>query len=365
MQQKLLDIAGRFALEGEIRKIESLGQGFINDTFIIRSSEGAPDYILQRKNHAIFPDVPAMMDNILKVTAHIRKQVVAQGGDPLREVMTIVLTKEEGKPYVIVDGEYWTVSVFIADTIAYDRADTPELARKGGEGIGKFQAQLADFTEPLHETIPGFHDMAFRFKQWDEVLAADPVGRKAQLEQEIGWIESRRQEMLEFRKLIGPVLPVRVTHNDTKINNVLFDKQGNVLCVIDLDTVMNASPLNDYGDAIRTYTNTGAEDDRDLKKVGMSMEMFEAYTDGYLSQQAAKLCQAEIDYLAFGARYIVFEQVLRFLMDYIDGDRYYRIASPDHNLIRTHAQYALLQSIEAQYDAMCEVVRKIAAKYRQ
>ena len=155
-----------------------------------------------------------------------------------------------------------------------------------------------------------------------------------------------------------------MTHNDTKINNILFDKQGEVLCAIDLDTVMNSTSLNDFGDAIRSYANTGDEDDRDLSRVGISPEMFSAYTDGYLSQRAAQLTETEIGHLAFSARYITFEQVLRFLMDYIDGDTYYKIKYPDHNLVRTHAQYRLLQSMEEHYGEMCRIVDGIAAKYR-
>lgn len=365
LERKLRAIAAEFALEGEVESIRTLGEGFINDTLLIRTKGGAPDYILQRKNRSIFPDVPAMMENIRKVTEHIRRGVVARGGDPLREVMTVVPARDGRLYFVDEEGEYWAVTLFIGDTIAYDRADTPELARKGGEGIGKFQAQLADFTEPLAETIEGFHNIRFRFGQWEAVLAADPAGRKASVAEEIGWVESRRREMLAFWELVEKgVLPVRVTHNDTKINNVLFDRQGEVLCAIDLDTVMNSTCLNDFGDAIRTYANTGAEDDPDLSKVSLSVDMFRAYTEGFLSQRARQLEQAEIDYLAFSARYITYEQVLRFLMDYIDGDRYYRIKSPDHNLVRTRAQYRLLQSMEEQYNELCAIVKEVAAKYR-
>jgi len=366
LERKLRAIAAEFALEGEVESIRTLGDGFINDTLIIRTAGPAPDYILQRKNKSIFPDVPAMMENIRKVTDHIRRGVVARGGDPLREVMTVVPTRD-GKLYFLDDeGEYWAVTVFIGNTTAYNRADTPELARKGGEGIGKFQAQLADFTEPLAETIRGFHNIRFRFEQWDAVLAADPADRKASVGTEIGWVESRRREMLSFWELVETgVLPMRVTHNDTKINNVLFDERGEVLCAIDLDTVMNSTCLNDFGDAIRTYANTGAEDDPDLSKVSLSIEMFRAYTEGFLSQRARQLVQAEIDYLAFSARYITYEQVLRFLMDYIDGDRYYRTKSADHNLVRTRAQYKLLQSMEEQYDEMCAIVKEVAEKYRR
>ena len=254
MKAELQEIASQFALEGAITAIDSLGEGFINDTFIVRTAGDAPDYILQRKNKSIFPDVPAMMENIRKVTDHIRRRVAAAGGDPRREAMTVVATRDGKLYHVDAQGEYWAVSVFISDTIAYNKADSPELARKGGEGIGKFQAQLADFTEPLAETIKGFHNIRHRFVQWDEALRRDAAGRVKDLAEEIGWIESRRDEMLSFwSKVEDGTIPTRVTHNDTKINNILFDKQGEVLCAIDLDTVINSTSLNDFGDAIRSY----------------------------------------------------------------------------------------------------------------
>ena len=365
MQAELQKIASQFALESAITAIDSLGEGFINDTFIVRTEGDAPDYILQRKNKNIFPDVPAMMENIRKVTDHIRRGVVAEGGDPRREVMTIVPTHVGKYYFVDSQGDYWAVSVFIGDTISYTKADSPELARKGGEGIGKFQAQLADFTEPLAETIKGFHNIRHRFVQWDEGLGRDAAGRVKDLKEEIGWIESRRGEMLAFwSKVEDGTIPTRVTHNDTKISNILFDKKGGVLCAIDLDTVMNSTSLNDFGDAIRSYANTSEEDERDLSLVGLSPEMFRAYTEGYLSQRAKQLTASEIDNLAFSARYITFEQVLRFLMDYIDGDTYYRIKYPEHNLVRTHAQYKLLRSMEEQYGTMCDIVRETVAKYK-
>ena len=366
LQAELQKIASHFALEGDIAAINSLGDGFINDTFIIRTAGDAPDYILQRKNRNIFPDIPGMMENIRKVTEHIRRRIIAEGGDPMREAMTVVPTYDGKLYHIDSQGDYWAVTVFIADTVAYNKADSLELARKGGEGIGKFQAQLADFTEPLAETIKGFHNIRHRFVQWDEALKRDAAGRVKDLQTEIGWIESRRAEMLDFWKLVEEgTIPTRVTHNDTKINNILFNKEGEVLCAIDLDTVMNSTSLNDFGDAIRSYTNTGDEDDRDLSRVSMSIEMFQAYTEGYLSQRASQLSQPEIDYLAFSARYITYEQVLRFLMDYIDGDLYYKIKYPEHNLVRTHAQYKLLQSMEEQYPTMCRIVRDTVAKYKK
>ena len=372
--EEMLAIAQKFETTGNITEIKPLGPGFINDTFIVKTQgEKASKYILQRKNHQIFPDVPGMMKNIEMVTEHIRKKVIAEGGDPLREVLTVTLRKpgtmtdaERADPaghlyFRDGKGNYWTMCVFIEGSVTYEKADTPELCYKGGKGIGKFQAQLADFTVPLNETIKGFHNIRWRFTQWDEAVARDAAGRVRDLKEEIGWIDSRREEMLAFWSLVeNGTIPTRVTHNDTKISNILFDGKGDVLCVIDLDTCMSSTSLNDFGDAIRSYTNTGAEDDKDLEKVSMSIEMFEAYTRGYLSQRKGNLTQSEIDNLAFSARYITYEQVLRFLMDYIDGDLYYKTAYPGHNLVRTHAQYKLLQSIEEQFDAMNDIVKKYA-----
>ena len=365
MKENLREIASHFALEGPVTAIDSLGEGFINDTFIVRTEADAPDYILQRKNKAVFPDVPAMMDNIRRVTEHIRRGVIAAGGDPRREVMTVVPAKDGHLYHVDAEGEYWAATVFIDDTIAYNKADSPELARKGGEGIGKFQSQLDDFTEPLAETIKGFHNIRHRFGQWDAALARDAAGRKMHLAGEIGWIESRRAEMLSFwSKVEDGTIPTRVTHNDTKINNILFDRQGRVLCVIDLDTVLRSPCFNDFGDAIRTYANHGREDDEHLDDVWLDMAMFRGFAEGYLSEARAFLTPAETDALAFSVRYITYEQVLRFLMDYIDGDKYYKTKYADHNLVRTHAQYKLLQSMEEQYPEMCRIVRETAAKYR-
>ena len=364
-------IAQKFETAGNITEIKPLGPGFINDTFIVKTDKSR--YILQRKNHLIFPDVPGMMKNIELITEHIRKKILAEGGNPLREVLTVTVRKPETMTeaekkdpaghlyYKDASGNYWAMCLFIEGSVTYEKADTPELCYKGGEGIGKFQAQLSDFTTPLNETIKGFHNIRWRFRQWDEALAKDAAGRVKDLKEEIGWIEDRREEMLDFwKKVEDGTIPTRVTHNDTKISNILFDGNGDVLCVIDLDTCMSSTSLNDFGDAIRSYTNTGAEDDRNLDNVGMSMEMFEAYTRGYLSQRKGNLTESEIENLAFSARYITYEQVLRFLMDYIDGDTYYKTAYPGHNLVRTHAQYKLLCSIESQYEEMKKIVDKYA-----
>ncbi|MCD6355566.1 MAG: aminoglycoside phosphotransferase family protein [Prolixibacteraceae bacterium] len=362
MKINLVEIAKKFKIEGTVLEVVQMGEGFINDTFIIKTSGSSPNYILQRKNKKIFSPIPAMMENIQKVTSHIKKKVIAAGGDPMREVLTVT-PAIDGKLYFLdEEDEYWAVCLFIDDTIAYEAAETPELAYAGGKGIGKFQSMVSNLNEPLTDILPGFHNIKFRFNQWDEVLAKDPVSRKAEVAEEISWIESRRSEMLDFWKLVeNGTIPTRVTHNDTKINNILFDKKGEVLCVIDLDTVLNSTILNDFGDAIRYYTNTGLEDDPNLDNVSMDMEIFKAFTKGYLEQTASFISDIEIEYLAFSAKYITYEQVLRFLMDYIDGDNYYKIKSPDHNLVRTRAQYKLLTSMEEQFEEMKKVVKEYSS----
>ncbi len=360
MNTDLNKIARQFQLEGNVKEVVALGEGFINDTYVIKTEGDSPNYILQRKNKRVFSPIPAMMENIQKVCSHIKAKVEKAGGDPMREAMTIIPANDGKLYYTDEEDEYWAVSLFIDDTIAYEAAETPELAYAGGKGIGKFQSLVSDLKEPLTDILPGFHNIRIRYEQWDDVLKKDPMGRKAEVAEEINWIESRRDEMMNFWKLVEDgAIPTRVSHNDTKINNILFDKKGDVLCVIDLDTVLNSTVLNDFGDAIRFYTNTGKEDDTHLENVSMDMEIFKAFTKGYLEEAASFLTEKEIEYLAFSAKYITYEQVLRFLMDYIDGDNYYKIKSADHNLIRTRAQYKLLTNMEEQYDKMKATVKEL------
>ena len=355
------EIASHFKFEGTVSNVNAFGDGLINDTFLVETEGNSPNYILQRKNKNIFTDVPAMMDNIHRVTTHLKKKIVAAGGDPDREALTVTPTVDGKLYYQDKDGEYWAACVCIPDNITYQAADTPELAQQGGMGIGKFQTMLADFTEPLANILPGFHDMRFRFKQWDEILKKDPVGRKAQVAKEVQWVEDRRNKIMEvWEKVESGEIPTRVTHNDTKINNILFTENGKVLCVIDLDTVLSSTILNDFGDAIRYYTNAGKEDEKDLDKVYMRLNIFEGFTKGYLSEAKSFLSDSEIKYLAFSAMYITIEQVLRFLMDYIDGDNYYRVEYDDHNLVRTRAQIKLCESMEENYEAMQALVEKLA-----
>lgn len=358
MESKLREIVSKFKIDASIETVSPLGEGFINDTFIVKTFGDSPNYILQRKNHHIFPDVPNMMSNIVKVTEHIKGLVK----DSMRETLTVVYAKD-GMPYYKDEtGNFWAVCVFIENTVTYQKADSPQLAFQGGVGIGRFQTLLQDFSEPLSETIKGFHNIRWRFEQWDESLKNNLSGRKDEVAQEISWIESRREEMLEFWSMVEEgIMPKRVVHNDTKISNILFDKDTlEVLCVIDLDTVMSSTSLNDFGDAIRSYTNTGGEDDKDLSKVSMDIDMFEAFAKGYLQERKGSLAESEINNLAFSARYITFEQVLRFLMDYIDGDKYYKTSYKEHNLVRTRAQYKLLQSMEEQFGKMTTIIENLA-----
>lgn len=359
MKQTPLNVAKQFKFEGEIADVKPFGNGLINDTFLVETTQKNLSYILQRKNKTIFQDIPAMMDNIYKVTNHLKKKIEKVGGDPMREALTVTPTLDGKLYYKDADGEYWAACYCIPDTVTHHRADSLYLAEQGGAGIGQFQAMLSDMNEPLADILPGFHNMKFRFKQWDAILAKDPKNRKATMQKEIAWIEERREEMIAFwDKVEKGIIPMRVTHNDTKISNMLFDKDNNVLCVIDLDTVLNSTCLNDYGDAIRSYTNNGMEDDKDLDKVFVNMDIFEAYTKGYLAQAKQFLTKEELENVAFSAKYITFEQVLRFLMDYIDGDNYYKINYPEHNLVRTHAQMKLMTSIEENYTTMQTIVNK-------
>lgn len=360
MDKVLSQIVSQFDIKGDVADIQQLGQGFINDTYIVTTvDEKCDDYLLQRKNKNVFRKIPGMMDNILKVTTHLKGKITREGGDPEREALTLVGTKTGALYFMDEQGEYWAMCILIKDHVHFENADTPELAESGGRGIGKFQSMMSDFDGDLVDTLPGFHNIRFRFEQWDESLKKDSAGRKRDLSEEISWIESRRNKMMEFYHLVeSGQIPGRVTHNDTKISNILFDKDLDVLCVIDLDTVLRSPVLNDFGDAIRSYANTGAEDDKDLAKVGLDLDIFSAFTRGYLSNTHSFLTKMELDQLAFSALYICYEQVLRFLMDYIDGDTYYQIQYEDHNLVRTRSQFKLLQSMEKHLSEMQAIVEK-------
>lgn len=356
--EHLLEIASAFRLQGAPTEVKPHGDGLINDTFVVATS--SERYILQKKNQKIFKNIPKMMENIDLVTNHIRQKAVERGQDPSRATLTLIKTLDDKLYHQDMDGEFWVMTLFIEDSVTYDKMDSTEMARKGGLGIGLFQNDLADFSTSLYPTIPGFHDIRFRFTQWDEALRKNAASRIKNLTREIEFIENRRAKMLAFwEKVENGDIPVRTTHNDTKISNFLFDTEGNVLCAIDLDTVMSSTSLNDFGDAIRSSANTGLEDDMNLDRVSLNRDIFRAYTEGYLEARTSTLTQSEKDNLAFSALYITYEQVLRFLMDYIDGDTYYRIAYPEHNLQRTWAQMRLLESMEQNQQWMEQVVKDL------
>jgi Ser/Thr protein kinase RdoA (MazF antagonist) len=219
---------------------------------------------------------------------------------------------------------------------------------------------LADFNETLVDTLPGYHNIKFRFDQWEKVIAEDPLKRSNELQKEINWIEERKEDMMSlWTKIETNLIPKRVAHNDAKISNILFDKEFNTTCVIDLDTVLNSTLLFDFGDAIRSSANTGQEDDPNLNNVNLDLTIFKSFAEGYISQVKTFIAEIEIENLAFSARYITYEQAMRFLMDYIGGDTYYKIKSPNHNLIRARAQFKLLQSIESQFGEMNEVIGQL------
>jgi hypothetical protein len=346
--------ASNFQINSKIESIELLGEGNIHETFIVKTSgTDSADYLLQHKNKIVFRDVPSMMQNISRVCAHLKNKVEKRGMDPLRHSLTLIPTKENALYYLDKEGEFWAMCLYIKNSVTYRIPLNSSQAFAGGRGTGDFHNMLSDFSEPLTDILPGFHNMRFRYEQWDAVISNLSSDLKSRYSAEIEWIESRREGMMKFRSLFeNGKIPLRVAHNDAKLLNVLFDKQDNVLCLIDLDTVLYGSVLYDYGDAIRSYTNTGEEDDVNPENVNMKMDYFDAFTRGYIKEASAFLNQTEVESLAFAARYITFEQLLRFLMDYLDGNRYYRITHPEHNMQRSRAQYALLVDMEKHYGEM-------------
>ena len=370
LQKQVAALSDAFAIAGEFLHCDVINSGHINMTF--RATYRKPDgttrrYIFQRVNDAVFPCPRDVMHNVEKVTNHIRWKMLRVLKTPFRQTLNLYSARG-GRKYLEIPGSgFWRCYNCIENTHTFDVADHPRQAYEAARAFGAFQQLLCDMNpEDIHETIPFFHHTRRRFDHLEKAAAADSHGRLNTCRKELDFIRRRERYvdvLLDLQE--RGELPVRIVHNDTKINNILFNKQGEVLCAIDLDTVMNSTSLNDFGDAIRSYANTGDEDDRDLSRVGISLEMFSAYTDGYLSLRAAQLTDTEIGHLAFSARYITFEQVLRFLMDYIDGDTYYKIKYPDHNLVRTHAQYRLLQSMEEHYGEMCRIVRETVDKYRK
>ena len=327
----LLSIVSHFQMQGTVREIKPLGAGLINDTYKVTTVEAdAPDYVLQRINHAIFQNVEMLQSNIEAVTGHIRKKLEEKGeADVERKVLHFIPTAE-GKTYWYDGENYWRIMTFIP------RAKTYETV-----------AMLADIPDTLGETIPDFHNMEFRLKQLRDAVAANAAGRVQEVRYFLDEIEKRADEMCKAERLYREgKLPKRVCHCDTKVNNMMFDEDGTVLCVIDLDTVMPSFIFSDYGDFLRSGANTGLEDDKNLDNVNFNMEIFKAFTKGYLEGAKSFLLPIEIENLPYAAALFPYMQCVRFLADYINGDTYYKIQYPEHNLVRTKAQFKLLQSVE-------------------
>ncbi len=330
------EIVSFFDLRGHVLDVKPLGSGLINDSFRV-FTDGADDYVLQRINHAIFKDVELLQHNIDCATAHIRKK----GGMTL----TFLPCKADGKSYW-TDGEsYWRVSVFIKDSYTYDTVN-PEYSYCAGKAFGQFETMLSDIPDTLGETIPDFHNMELRARQLREAVKADAVGRmkEAEVQAILKDLMPYEQEMCKAERLYREgKLPKRICHCDTKVNNMLFDKDGNVLCVIDLDTLMPSFVFSDFGDFMRTAANTVAEDDPAVEKVDFRMDIFEAFTKGYL-EGATFLTPIEKENLPYAACLFPYMQAVRFFADYINGDTYYKIQYPEHNLVRTRNQVALFHA---------------------
>lgn len=352
-KEELLAILSQFPLEGKAVSAEPFGNGHINDTLKVTTDDGAVKYILQRINHQIFTNVDMLQQNIHVVTTHIRRKLEAKGETDIdRKVLTFLPTTD-GKLYHFDGESYWRVCLMIPRSTSYEEV-TPEKSYEAGLAFGDFQSMLADIPEgTLGETIPNFHNMEFRLQQFHEAVAADAAGRLAEVKDIVEEIEKRAKAMCIQEELYREgKLSKRVNHCDTKVNNILFDEEGKVLCVIDLDTVMPGFVLSDIGDFIRTGANTGAEDDKDLNRIGVNLPIFEAYTKGYMEQAKNFLTPLEISLLPYGGRLLTYMQTVRFFTDYINGDTYYKIHYPEHNLVRTKAQLKLLQSLEEHAEEM-------------
>lgn len=345
-EKELKTIVEWFAMEGTIVSIRPLGNGLINDTYLVTTAGEHNDYVLQRINDSIFTDVDLLQHNVEAVTKHIRAKLEAAGEQDIdRKVLTFVPTAQ-GKTYFRDGaGRYWRLSVFIPRAKTFETVN-PEYSYYAGKAFGNFEAMLVDIPEQLGETIPDFHNMELRANQLREAVAKNVAGRLAEVQDIVDELESHAYEMCKAERMGREgVLPKRICHCDTKVNNMMFDEDGKVLCVIDLDTVMPSFVFSDYGDFLRTGANFVAEDSPELEKVGFREDIFEAFTKGYIESAKSFLTPVEIAHLPYAVALFPYMQCVRFLTDYINGDTYYKIKYPEHNLVRTHNQLQLFRCV--------------------
>ena len=363
-EQFLQDALAAFDFGGEVVGAVRYGSGHINDTFCVHTQPGEDPcrrFILQRISAAAFHHPDQVMANIASVTAFLRRAIAEAGGDPNRETMTVLPTREGRSFYTDSEGGAWRVYPFIENTVCLQAAETPELFAASARTFGRFQRMLKDYpADTLYETIPRFHDTEDRLAKLKAAVEADVMGRVKDVQPELDFVRKREADCsVALQALRDGKLPLRVTHNDTKLNNVLIDRDsGEGICVIDLDTVMPGLSINDFGDSIRFGANHSAEDERDLSKVSFDLSLYEVYTQGFLEGAGGALTPAELDYLPWGAKLMTLECGIRFLTDYLDGDHYFRIHREGQNLDRCRTQFKLVADMEAQWAAMKAVVDK-------
>ena len=337
------------------------GNGHINDTYLVDST---PNYILQRINKNVFKNPPAVMENIMGVTEHLRKKIIAEGGNPDRETLSLIYTRD-GKPYYKDEnGDYYRVYRFIDHAKSYDIVENPMQLYNAARAFGKFQNMLADYpAENLHETIVDFHNTRVRYENFKRSLAANKSGRAANVAEEIKFVLDRECDCGVIVDAIAEGrIPLRVTHNDTKLNNVMLDiETGDAVCVIDLDTVMPGSLLYDFGDALRFGGSSGAEDEPDLSKIWFDVEKFEYFAKGFL-EVLPSITDEEIELLPFSVKLMTLECGSRFLADYIDGDTYFKTHYEDHNLVRARTQFKLVADIEEKMDELKAIVKRLSGR---
>ena len=354
-----------FERGGNIISVNQITAGLINATYLVETDKNEK-YILQKINTFVFKNPDELMENIVGVTKHITKRIKEAGGDYKRENLNF-LPCSSGEYYFRDENDgAWRLYIYVDDAQTYNKPKDIHTFRDAGRAFGRFMKLLDGYpAETLHETIKNFHYTPARYENFLKAVNADIKGRKALCEDEIQFVIDREADTHKLTDLIKEgVLPLRVTHNDTKLNNVLFDmKTDKGICVIDLDTIMPGLSLYDFGDSIRSGANKGAEDESDLSKVGIDISLFEVYVDGFLSETAESLNDAEIDNLAYGAKIMTFECGIRFLTDYLEGDVYFRTTHPEHNIIRARNQFKLVADMEEHMDEMNAIVEKYRKKY--